>query len=160
MKKHSSWKYLVLSLGSVICLLAFSCSTVGKWIYSEPKATVKSIDVQHLSLSKLQLGIRIHLENPNSFALEVSSLDYRILAFSNVVGDGRLAEPVKLAAKASMDVTLPVNIDSEKVLMLAGRLLLHRLPAELELKGAMTVKTFIGSFDVDIDERHTITPPA
>lgn len=161
MKKHSIWMGLGFGTGIVTFALALmSCSTVGKWVYSEPKAEITTIDIKHLSLSKLDLGVAVRLENPNSFALEVSGLDYQILAFTDAIGEGRLEKPLNIAANSTSTVELPIKIAPERVLKLAGRLLLHRLPAELELKGKMTIKTFIGSFDVDISERQKINPPS
>lgn len=160
MKKHSSWTVWGFRVGLLAFVMALvSCSTVGKWVYSEPKAEIQTLEIKHLSLSKLELGVAVQLENSNSFALEVSGLDYQLVAFTDVIGEGRIEKPVKIGAKSRSIVDLPIKIAPEKVIKLAGRLLLHRLPAELELKGKMTIKTFIGSFDVDVSERKKINPP-
>ena len=98
-----------LALASCLVLLALAACT--------PAVKAPGFDLRGVVAdSSSGLLITIAVSNPNRFELKAQDLEYRVFIDSNVCGSGRLAGPIQVPGRDTVDVEFPLQVNLENVI--------------------------------------------
>jgi LEA14-like dessication related protein len=97
-----------------LCLLASlglsGCSAMGMVGIEEPDVRLMGVDVGSLALDSAELLFDFEIDNPNTRALVLDGVAYRLNLEGERFLDGRRGERVEIAAGRESRVTLPVTL--------------------------------------------------
>lgn len=100
-QSRSNFKFHYFLLIALLSINFASCSTLGRFLFEEPKAEISSIQMKNLSLDNLTIGIEIQVQNPNSFSIGLEAVDYSLSVLGVGLGAGSLKEAVSVEGGAS-----------------------------------------------------------
>ena len=105
--KHNSLRWSAIA--ACLALLALVACT--------PSVKAPGFDLRGVTAdSSSGLLITIAVSNPNRFELKAQDLEYRIFIDSNVCGSGRLAGPIQVPGKDTVEVEFPLQVNLENVI--------------------------------------------
>jgi len=116
MRMFSVRNYWVATL--ILCIFSFvnGCTSVRQLATQEPKISIQDLKINSLSWSGFTAQIALNVENPNSFALSATGLDYA-LRFADVeIIKGSKNEQISVPGLGSSVVTLPFEITYQSLL--------------------------------------------
>ncbi len=122
-------------------LLLPSCM---QWFMEKPTITLREVSVTRISLTEIHFLFGIEVQNPNSFNLNLKSLEYAVHFNEKEVARGRLEKEIQLAKSSSTLVQIPLQTDFKSlgdpvVFILAGKDLAYRI------EGAAVLSASLGS---------------
>jgi len=128
---------------ALLLLLLPACLS---WFMEKPTFSLKEISVNRISLTDISFLIGIEVQNPNSFDLNLASLEYTVFFNEREVGKGRLDEKVRMAKASSTVVRVPLRADFRTLgdpvrMILAGQDLKYRIEGSAVLKALLSTKT-------------------
>ena len=96
----------------VLLLLVFGISACAALQQSikQPEVRVSQVDIVRVSLTDMDLGIVLGIDNPNPFGIALAGLNYRLEIAQRPVIQGRSDQRVKLAAGGKSRVSLPLSL--------------------------------------------------
>lgn len=113
-----------------------------------PRVEFGGIDVKSLSFSGAELELGIKIFNPNSFGLNLSSVDYLLNVNGREWLDARIGVPIWIGALEEDMVRIPIRLNAEQM----GSVLLEMMGGSSEfqyhLSGSADVSADIEEFDV------------
>jgi LEA14-like dessication related protein len=120
-----------------------------------PDVKVESITWSNLSLEEAKGVIKLHVTNPNQFALDVAKIDYALNLGGAEVAKSALASATKLAASGgSGTVDIPITF-SPKNLGLGAVKMLSGSGGGYGLSGALSVNTPFGPMTLPLSAQGT-----
>lgn len=121
-------------------LLLMACATT-ETIVRPPVVTLTGAEVGKISFRQQTFLLHFDVSNPNSFALPVKSVRYRILFDQKQFADGETAGEFVVPARGDEQFQLSVNTDFLDSVSNLSSLLRGGLPdhVEYELQGSLTV---------------------
>lgn len=130
---------LVIYLGllAVIILAPTGCAVL-KQVVKKPTMKVQSVRFHSQGLREGRLDSRLHVYNPNGFALPVRNLSYRLSINGHQLAQGELSFNKTIPARGSLELSLPVRFQYQQVLsglksILQQRQSNYQLAGELDL---------------------------
>ncbi|HOO41398.1 MAG TPA: LEA type 2 family protein [Syntrophales bacterium] len=107
MKKYKSARHVgTIFILAALCLL---CSCVGR-IAEKPAFALKEVSLTLHSMKELKALLTVEVKNPNKFALNFKSLEYRFVLDQQEAGKGVYAEPFQVPASSAREITIPLTI--------------------------------------------------
>ncbi len=110
-------------------------------IYEEPKVSLAGLELGEVKGFKLPLTLVLLIENPNSYALELDQLSYRVVLQDVEIAHGSSTDPVAIAAGQQSRFKVPVTVNMLSGLNLVAALvsadseaLNYRLDIEFDLQ--------------------------
>ncbi len=110
-----------------------------------PRLEVSSLRLEHISLSGANLVLDLELENPNSFAVFIESLEYRFQVEDRDWASGLRQEAVRLPKRRPVTMEVPINLDFFAVgaavyeSIMSGEALRYKLAANVEVGTELAV---------------------
>ncbi len=96
---------LFLAFGLVATVSLSGCATSAR-----PKVRLKGVQILTTKAKMARLGIDVAVYNPNRFAIPLEAGQATVRADGDVAGWGALAKPVRLPARETVDVMVPVTL--------------------------------------------------
>ena len=115
---------------SLLCLCLFSCAgtksiKTGK-IFAEPEYKLSAIRFIEVDMERLGLEIDLLVTNPNYLGLEFQNVNYELQVDEVRVLTGSLKSNLKVPAKESVVVTIPLDIQMQNLASGAVSLMINR----------------------------------
>jgi LEA14-like dessication related protein len=106
---------------ALVPALLCGCGVLGPKLAS-PRLDVVKIDVLHSDLLEQQLRVRMHVQNPNDRALQVSGITYRMEVGGEAFAHGESQRDFEIPALGSTEFDVNVSANAAGVVMklLAG----------------------------------------
>ena len=143
---------------ALILTAAVACDKVVKEVFTPPTVTFQGVAMGPITLSGTTLDIRLGLANPNRFPLSASHTEYKLLVDDTiVVGQGQSNDSVRVGARDSTSVTLPLDLSWKEVTRAGGGALAAG-EVNYRVVGKITALTPIGPHDVPLDARGRFAP--
>ncbi|MEN6610189.1 MAG: LEA type 2 family protein [Methanoregulaceae archaeon] len=122
---------------------------------------IDEVDVRGISLSRLDLEVRLHVTNPNFFGVIVRDVPFRLELLRE---SGEVLEiargnagRMKIPRNGSTRVTVPVSTDNSGLLFVLTDLL-ARNGASVSITGVVTVDCWITGWSFPFTRTMTVTP--
>ena len=129
----------------LICLAALlllpSCMS---WFLKQPTFALKEVSITRISLAEIHLLFGIEVQNPNSFGMNLLSLEYTVYLNDREAGKGRVDKEVQIAKASSTLVQVPLQADL-KNLGDPIRLLFGGQNLRYKIEGAAVIKASVGT---------------
>ncbi len=120
-----------------------------------PSVSLRSLDVQQLSLSGAKLLMQLEVDNPNAFSLLLQRLDYGLKLNGYDVGGGLVKQGVKIGQEGRGTVSLPLAVDFNQVGMGLYKALLGQ-GIQYDLSGSMDASSsnpLLEAFRIPLDKQ-------
>lgn len=98
----------VMSLLLVLLVLS-ACSGGIKGVAEPPKVSVYGVRMANMSLSEGRLLVALRVTNPNSYALPLNGLDYKLSLNGIGIADGRKTKNFTIDANQDRIIEIPVT---------------------------------------------------
>ncbi len=106
-----------------------------------PRIALEGIEIASLSLSRAELALKIGIDNPNAFGIDLGRLVYRLDVDGAHWGGGALARPGGVPARGRGRITLPLSLDLAALGAGAYQLLAQGRPLDYRLRGTLNLDT-------------------
>ena len=120
-----------------------------------PKVSLKSLKIDKMGLSGVDLKLGIGLENNNIFGFDIGKLDYNISLAGSKVASGITEKFASVAAKDKGEIILPISLDFLG-LSSSLRSILSGQNVECAVDGAADLKTPYGALKLPINTTQTV----
>lgn len=107
MKKINNLKTILSLL--FIGLIMSACSNGIKGVAEPPKISVYGVRMADMSLSEGNLLVALRVSNPNSYALPLNGLDYKLSLNGIEIADGKKTKNFTIDAKQDRIIEIPVT---------------------------------------------------
>lgn len=114
-----------------------------------PAVEFGGFDVKNISLSGAEMEIAFRITNPNSFGLNLSNAAYVLNVNGREWLDTRLVETIRIGAKESNMVRIPVRLDAAQMGSVFVEMLSGSTEFQYNLSGAADVSADIVEFDAE-----------
>ena len=129
------------------------CRAAVERVFTPPSVGLRGVEVEGLGVGGASLAVTLSLANPNPYPLAATGASYRLLAGdSTEVGRGSVSTPLRVGARDSTLVRLPVDV-SWSGLRRAGRGALRGGAVDYRVIGEVIANTPLGDRTVPIDAR-------
>lgn len=109
---------LVHSLGACTYLQ----ETIG-WGIQRPTAKLESVSIKKISDQSVHLQITLQVQNPNSFNLKLSDINYQLHINKALVAIGSHRAPLEIHSRENKIVKIPLEVDIKRSLHIVQYLL-------------------------------------
>ena len=100
----------------VTCAASVSgCAAFAEKVFEKPKVSLSSVDVTDVGATGATVLFNVLVKNPNDFGLKVDSIKYDVEIGGNKLGQGRMAEGAKVAARSESTIQVPVPVKYTEV---------------------------------------------
>lgn len=106
-----------------------------------PTVGLSRIEVKSVGLSGADLSVKLRVNNPNAFGIDVSHLKSALKVDGVSWMDATLSKALTISAERSQQVDLPIRLDFLKLGTQLMRQLQSREPLQYELAGSFTLGT-------------------
>lgn len=113
LKKTSVVKAVLLLASLAAGFWMTGCSAIGMAGIEEPDVRLMGVDVGSLALDSAELLFDFEVDNPNTRALVLDGVAYRLNLEGERLLDGRRGQRLEIAARDRSRVTLPVIVRYE-----------------------------------------------
>ncbi len=143
--KHFSPLFLVILLCG--CSQAVNMM-IRSGVIERPEVTVLDAQVMGLGVEGLKMEFKLDIYNPNQIAIDLEGMSYEFEINKELILSGTHVDPLKIPAKATAQVVLPMTVNIKQVLNTVSALNLgqetfYRLQARMQMRlpvvGAATV---------------------
>jgi LEA14-like dessication related protein len=106
---------------------AFLRESLGLGSY-RPRVSLKGIEVDKIAIEYIKLDVLLYVENPNSFELNFSDVDYTLNAGESLLASGNFKEKVIIPANEQRVIHVPVRIESQSALKMVRMFFIRHQP--------------------------------
>ena len=132
-------------------LAAAGCRAAVDRVFERPTVAFRGAAVRGVGAQGGVVDVRLLVRNPNPYPLDAERATYRLLAAdSSEVGRGEATDSLRVGARDSAEVRLPVAV-SWAALARAGAGALGTGALDYRVVGEVRVRTPVGSFPVPVD---------
>ena len=143
----------------LLCALLGGCREAARRVFTPPDVRFDGARIASLGLEGGTLDVSLMIANPNPYPLTATGASYRLLAGDSVeVGRGSTSHPVRVGARDSARVVLPVEL-SWRALERVGRGALRDGDVEYRVIGEIEGDTPVGRHTFPIDARGRARAP-
>lgn len=108
----------------------------------DPEVKILDLSVSKMSAEDIDLDLKLNIQNPNDFALDVSKISYGLVLSGKPVTEGVFAHGAKVAANGSSELVVPLKFKYSAINNIITSFLNRTLTKEYELKGAVDLGFF------------------
>lgn len=142
--------------------LVYSCRALIRQSFKSPKVRVIDIDFaegpRELDKDLMAFTIRLAIDNPNDYPLNVVSVGYSACIGQTTIADGERRDDIRLGASGVTVVAVPLTIHFE-AFKEAGRAIMEARAIQYEFNGSVGIKTpVVGVIRVPFSKVGTIDP--
>jgi len=149
----------VLLRALVPLLLLAGCRDAAERVFRTPTVEFRGADVRSVGLGGGSLDVVLRLHNQNPYALTATGARYRLFAGDSVpIGQGSTGDTVRVSARDSADVRLPVEL-SWQALGRAASGAMRDGQIAYRVVGEVDVRTPVGTRTVPVDARGRARAP-
>lgn len=130
----------------LILPLFVGCSSLISSVVKPPKISNESLHVSRVSLQKVDLNLKLEVENPNGYELPLENLRAEVFVKDKTLLSKHWEKLPTLAAKGQTTVELPFEV-AWSDLMSLGLNLLQDSEIPYRVKGTLSVKGLNVPFD-------------
>jgi LEA14-like dessication related protein len=149
------YEAVVLSLGLLLSACASLRQLVGL-VAEKPELKLVQVEVQAFSVQRIDLVFVIDAYNPNSFALDIESFQYKVSGLGLDLGQGALEKPFVLAGKERSQLRLPFAVVPEVALKIMKKYLSNPKELKLLIQGHLHLDTAFGKMDHRFEEEKAL----
>lgn len=136
-----------------VSMFATGCAVFGKTV-EKPTAQVRAVSVASVSFTGIDGEVALDIQNPNSFGVPLSAIDYQLSVGSAHAVDGRIELSQTIPARASAPVAAALHIDARDALAVAGEL--SRGTRTYRIDARLHFSTALGPITVDVTGTGTL----
>ena len=123
-----------------------------------PAVSLKSVDVDKLSLSGAKLLLELQVDNPNSFSLLLDKLDYNLKLNGYDVGGGVVNQAARVQQDGRSLISLPLSLDFSQAGMglykaLLGEGISYDLSGLMQASGSNPI---LSGFTIPLDKKGSV----
>lgn len=141
LKQTRSTAHLCVLFVIILSVCLVSCLNR---LIEKPSFILHDISISQKSLAEVNLVLGLDVENQNRFDLTLTSLEYALRLDNEVIGTGRLEEPILLPSLSNTKVKVSV-IATFKDLGGSLKTLITKENLPYRIEGRASVKTAFGS---------------
>jgi LEA14-like dessication related protein len=123
-----------------------------------PSVSLKSVDVDQLTLSGAKLLLELQVDNPNSFSLLLDKLDYNLKLNGYDVGGGVVNQAARVQQDGRGVISLPLSLDFAQAGMGLYKALLGK-GVSYDLSGLMQASSsnpILSGFTIPLDKKGSV----
>jgi LEA14-like dessication related protein len=114
------------------------------------------VHVRNLTLNSIDITGSFAVTNPNSFAIEFSSLRYKLDILHRTIASGTYEKTITIPEHATIGVDLPFNVSLGDVLYVAKAYLANTKDMVGEVSALAAFHTPVGAIDVTFKDSKKI----
>ncbi|MEO1229983.1 MAG: LEA type 2 family protein [Myxococcota bacterium] len=106
-------RFSTLPLMALAAGLLSGCATVGKILdgtFQKPTAEFRQMKLRDINFEKVTMDFEFLVTNPNSVSVDLASLAYDLRFENKQLASGNTAKPLKLEARGTAPVELPLTV--------------------------------------------------
>ena len=123
------------------------CAFFNKTV-EKPTAQVRAVSVSTVSFTGIDGEVALDIQNPNSFGVPLSAIDWQLSVGGAQAVDGRIELSQTIPAKGTAPVNAALHIDARDAIAVAGEL--SRGTRTYQLNARLHFSTAIGPISVDV----------
>lgn len=120
-----------------------------------PEVDLARVEVRGVNMMGADVRLGFHVRNTNNLALDVQSLDYALTLAGARVADGRLPNPLALAAKSTGSFDADIKVSFTQAAQ-AAQALASRNTADYSIGGSIAAKTPWGAVTTPYSRSGTV----
>lgn len=120
-------------------------------VFQRPVVTVQNVQLGAITYQKVSLKIKLLVQNPNSFSLDFSNLNYQIFLNKELVGYGNYKGKIELKQQENSELALPLTIENETAFKILREAFSSQDALKLQIKGWVDFHSVLGAIKVDFD---------
>lgn len=105
-------RYFKIALVTVLICLQYACLD---WIVEKPTFAVKEVSLTLHAMKKMEALLTVSVNNPNSYELTVTSVDYRILLGDKEVGKGLYSDTIRIPKASRQEIKIPLSAEFDNL---------------------------------------------
>jgi LEA14-like dessication related protein len=152
-KKLSFAKKTALLISSIVIpTLSSSCSTVldlAKSVFQNPKVGINSFNYVGTDASKIKFNLLLNVENPNTFGIKTSGINYNLDLNNSAIINGNLTKGLEIAASAKNNIEIPIDVNFQSLLQIAPSLISNPNNINYNVYGIVNFDTPIGAVPIN-----------
>ena len=102
-------KRIQFFLASLLAISFLSCQSV-RSVLQDPKVSIRSVDLEHISFNGVDMICRLDVENPNGFDVPFPELDWQVFINTAPFINGRIDEGAKIKGHKTVTLDLPFSM--------------------------------------------------
>ena len=138
-------RIVVVALVSIFA--TSGCAFFGKTV-EKPTAQVRAVSVGSVSFTGIDGAVALDIQNPNSFGVPLSAIDWQLSVGVARAVDGRIELSQTIPAKGTAPVNAALHIDGRDAIAVAAEL--TRGIRTYQLNARLHFSTAIGPISVDV----------
>lgn len=133
---------------ALVSIVATSgCAFFGKTV-EKPTAQVRAVSVATVSFTGIDGEVALDIQNPNSFGVPLSAIDWQLSVGAAQAVDGRIEVSQTIPARGTAPVIAALHIDARDAIAVAGEL--SRGTRTYRLNARLHFSTANGPISVDV----------
>lgn len=121
-------------------------------VVKEPTARVEQVKLLGISRERISLELTLSIENPNSFALHLSELSYKLLLEDLKAAHGEFTQKIEVAPETLKAIKIPLSIHAQRVLDALRRAMTSRKTPRLRWVAQGLIHTRLGRLPLTVDK--------
>jgi LEA14-like dessication related protein len=118
-----------------------------------PKLSLADVTIEKASLTALELGMSIRVDNPNDFSLDFDKLDYKVSIDGSELAKGTHSGKVTLPAESHVLVKLPLIMHTSQAFALLSKVFTTSEETFAEVVATANFLTPIGALGVQFQDK-------
>lgn len=111
----NSIQYSIVLLALLLSACAGTKSITKGKIFAEPEYMLSEVRFVDIDMERMRLEVDLEVTNPNYLALEFDNVNYQLQVDGARVLSGSLKDTLKVPAKGSVTVTIPLELELGKL---------------------------------------------
>lgn len=150
---------VILSLSKYLSIFVLMLSLFSCFKYEDVQILeVTNIRVLDLTTKKIEVGIDMHIVNPNNYKISITDSDLELMIKNKKIGTAKIKEKIELPKKSDQVHHVSIITDTKDIVSGAIPVLLGLMfddSIELQVKGEIRAKakSISKNFPVDFKER-------
>lgn len=112
--------------------------------FQQPTINIKSFNVEGASLQEIVFKVTLTIENKNNFSIKTSNIDYNLDIAGAKIVNGSLVNGIDLPAQKSIDIDLPIKVDTQKLLTAVPNIITKLSELDYAVYGTVNFDTPVG----------------
>ena len=150
---------VILSLSKYLSIFVLMLSLFSCFKYEDVQLLeVTNIRILDLTTKKIEVGIDMHIVNPNNYKISITDSDLELMIKNKKIGTAKIKEKIELPKKSDQVHHISIITDTKDIVSGAIPVLLGLMfddSIELQVKGEIRAKakSISKNFPVDFKER-------
>ncbi len=104
-------------------LFLSSCALM---FFKEPELKVENVEIEKVDSKDLIVNVKLHVKNQNSFALEISQIDYQIIINESAVAESSVVKKYEIPKEGETTLIIPVKFSTTDLIGSALEILISK----------------------------------